>query len=155
MRTLKMREYLGFYSSEILPPFLVAHVISLQDSFLRNPKRGGQVIILWKAHGFKVLLQESSNALPYSYWALYFIRGSTQRMGSSFLWPNGHRSVRPTRLGPSGLVFCFYPLQLPPSPHLVRRFQRKGANWGDSQINPDGLMFMGRRMRHRHERRQI
>ena len=23
----------------------------------------------------------------------------------------GHRSVRPTRLGPSGLVFCFYPLQ--------------------------------------------
>ena len=30
-------------------------------------------------------------------------------MDSSFLWPNGHRSVRPTRLGPSGLVFCFYP----------------------------------------------
>ena len=25
---------------------------------------------MWRAHGFKVLLQESSNALPYSYWAL-------------------------------------------------------------------------------------
>ena len=23
---------------------------------------------------------------------------------------HGHRSVSPTRLGPSGLVFCFYPL---------------------------------------------
>ena len=32
-------------------------------------------------------------------------------MGSSFLWPNGHRSVRPTQLGSSGLVFCSYPLQ--------------------------------------------
>ena len=25
---------------------------------------------MWRVHGFKVLLQESSNALPYSYWAL-------------------------------------------------------------------------------------
>ena len=67
---LDAREYWGFYSSEVLPPFLVAHVFSLQDSFLRNPKRGGQVIFMWRAHGFKALLQESSNALPYSYWAL-------------------------------------------------------------------------------------
>ena len=44
---------------------------------------------------------------------------------------HGHKSVRPTRLGPSGLVFCFYPLQLPPSPHLDHRFFGKGANWGD------------------------
>ena len=28
----------------------------------------------------------------------------------------------------------FYPLQLPPSPILVRLYLRKGANWGDSQI---------------------
>ena len=37
----------------------------------------------------------------------------------------------------------FNPLQLPPSPLLVRRYLRKGANWGDGQINHDGLMFMG------------
>ena len=37
---------------------------------MRNPKRGGQVILMWRAHGFKALLQESSNALPYPYWAL-------------------------------------------------------------------------------------
>ena len=37
---------------------------------MKNPKRGGQVILMWRAHGFKVLLQKSSNALPYSYWAL-------------------------------------------------------------------------------------
>ena len=80
-------------------------------TLLKNPKRGGQVILMWRAHGFKVLLQESSNALPYPYLGPYFIRGSTQKIGSSFLWPNGHRSVRPTRLGPSGLVFCSYPLQ--------------------------------------------
>ena len=56
---------------------------------------------------------------------------------------NGHRPVRPTRLGPSGLAFYFYPLQLPSSPHLVRRFLCKGANWGDGQSNIDGSMFMG------------
>ena len=41
--------------------------------------------------------------------------------GLDFPSAHGHRPVRPTHLGPSGLVFCFYPLQLPPSPHLVRR----------------------------------
>ena len=63
------------------------------------------------------------------------MRGSTQRMGSTFLWPMDIGFVRPTHLGPSGLVFCFYPLQLPPSPDLVRRYLRKGINWGDGQIN--------------------
>ena len=55
--------------------------------------------------------------------------------GLDFPSAHGHRPVRPTRLGPSGLVLCFYPLQLPPSPHLVRRYLRKGINWGDGQIN--------------------
>ena len=72
--------------------------------------------------------------------------------GLDFLLAHGHRPVKPTRLGPSGLAFCFYPLQLPPSPHLVRRFLCKGANWGDGKNNPDSSMFMGRRMRYRRER---
>ena len=47
-----------------------------------------------------------------------------------FLLAHGHRPVRPTRLGPPGLVFYFYSLQLPPSPHLVRRFLFKGGQLG-------------------------
>ena len=71
---IDVRGHWDFYSSKVLPPFLVAQVISLQDSSLRNPKRGGQVILPWRAHGFKMLLQESSNALPYYYWALILSR---------------------------------------------------------------------------------
>ena len=55
--------------------------------------------------------------------------------GLDFPLAHGYRPVRPTRLGLLGLVFCFHPLQLPPSPHLVRRYLRKGINWGDGQIN--------------------
>ena len=72
-----------------------------------------------------------------------FYHGFHTKDGLDFLLAHGHRPVRPTRLGPSGLAFCFYPLQLPPSPHLVRRFLCKGANWGDGQSNIDGSMFMG------------
>ena len=56
--------------------------------------------------------------------------------GLYFPLAHRYRSVRPTRLGLSGLIFCFYPLQLAPSPHLARRYLRKGINWGDGQINP-------------------
>ena len=72
-----------------------------------------------------------------------FYQGFYTKDGLDFPLAYGHRSVRPTHLGPSGFVFYFYPLQLPLSPHLARRFLRKGANWGDGQINHDGLMFMG------------
>ena len=64
-----------------------------------------------------------------------FYEGFYTKDGLNFPLTYGHRSVRPTRLGPSGPIFCFYPLQLPPSPHLVRRYLWKGINWGDSQIN--------------------
>ena len=84
-----------------------------------------------------------------------FYQGFYTKDGLDFPLAHGHRSVRPTCLGPSGLVFCFYPLQLPLWSHLVRHFLRKGANWGDGQINHDGLMFMGWRMRYRHERWQM
>ena len=60
----------GFYSSEDLPPLLVTQVLFLIGLYLRNPKRGGQVIPPWRTLCFKVLLQESSNTLPYSYWVL-------------------------------------------------------------------------------------
>ena len=64
-----------------------------------------------------------------------FYKGFYAKDGLDFPLAHGHRSDRPTCLGPSDLVFCFYPLQLPPSPHLVRRYLRKGINWGDGQIN--------------------
>ena len=48
----------------------------------------------------------------------------------NFLLAHGHRPVRPTRLGPSSLAFCFYPLQLPPSPHLIHRFFVQGGQLG-------------------------
>ena len=72
-----------------------------------------------------------------------FYHGFHTKDGLNFLLAHGHRPVRPTSLGPSGFAFYFYPLQLPPSPHLVRRFLCKGANWGDGQSNIDGSMFMG------------
>ena len=71
---LDARGHWGFYSSEVLPPFLVTQVLSLQDSSSRNLKRGGQVILPWRTLCFKVLLHESSNAFPYSYWVL-ILRG--------------------------------------------------------------------------------
>ena len=64
-----------------------------------------------------------------------FYEGFYAKDGLDFPLAHEHRSVRPTRLGPSGPIFRFYPLQLPPSPHLVRRHLRKGINWGDGQIN--------------------
>ena len=67
---LDVRGYWGFYSSEVLPPFLITQVVSLQNSPFRNPKRGGQVIHREESAVFKVFLQYFSNTLPYSYWAL-------------------------------------------------------------------------------------
>ena len=39
-----------------------------------------------------------------------FYEGFYTKDGLDFPLAHGHRSVRPTRLGLSGLVFCFYPL---------------------------------------------
>ena len=63
-----------------------------------------------------------------------FYKGFYAKDGLDFPLAHGHRSGRPTRLGPSSPVFCFYPLQLPSSPHLVHRYLQKGINWGDGQI---------------------
>ena len=84
-----------------------------------------------------------------------FYQGFHTKNGLNFPLAHGHRPVRPTRLGPSGLAFCFYPLQLPLHPIWFVVFLWKGANWGDDQINPNGSMFLGRQMRYRRERWQI
>ena len=42
---LDSRGHWGFYSSGVLPPFLVTQVVSLQNSSFKNPKSGGQVIL--------------------------------------------------------------------------------------------------------------
>ena len=62
-----------------------------------------------------------------------FYEGFYTKDGLDFPLAHGHRFARPTSLGPPGPVFGFYPLQLPPSPHLVRRYLRKGIKWGDGQ----------------------
>ena len=41
-----------------------------------------------------------------------FYEGFYVKDGLDFPLAHGHRSVRPTRLGPSGLIFCFNSLQL-------------------------------------------
>ena len=73
----------------------------------------------------------------YSYWILtlcsvLFVMDLYKRWACLFFgpWILARQAYLTRPVGP-----CFYPLQLPPSPHLVRRYLRKGANWGDSQIN--------------------
>ena len=41
-----------------------------------------------------------------------FHQGFHTKDGLDFPLAHGHRPVRPTRLGLSGLAFCFYPLQI-------------------------------------------
>ena len=100
----------SFYSGGVLPPFLVEQASSLQSkplilaeqashpcraSFL---KRGGQV------------------------WA-FVLSGAHAKDGLYLLWAYGHGPIGLAN-GPIGLAkpcLIFYPLQLPPSPHLVRR----------------------------------
>ena len=78
---------------------------------MRNPKCGGQVILMWRAHGFKALLQESSNAFPYSYWALTSLRVPHRGWARLSFGPMDTDLSGPLVLGLSGLVFCFKPLQ--------------------------------------------
>ena len=43
---------------------------------------------------------------------LLFYQEFYTKDGLDFSLAHGYRSVNPTRLGSSGLVFCFYPLQI-------------------------------------------
>ena len=135
-----MRRYWDFYSSEVLPPFLVTQVVTLYNSPSRNPKRGGQVIHREESVVFKVFPQYFSNALPYSYWAL-ISSGIPQGMGSthsfgSWSWTHeAHQASFPI------FILFSYPLH----PIWFVAFVQ-GVNWGDGQHSPDGSIFMGRRI---------
>ena len=41
-----------------------------------------------------------------------FYEGFYAKDELDFPLAHGHRSIRPTRLGPLGLIFCFYPIQV-------------------------------------------
>ena len=110
----------GFYSSEVLPPFLVAQVVSLQTKSFpcRTLLLGIQNVV------DKLFFREESMVLrcfskillmlcPILIGPLFY-QGFHSKDGLDFLLAHGHRPVKPTRLGPSGLAFCFYPLQ-----HLI------------------------------------
>ena len=58
--------------------------------------------------------------------------------GLDFLSAHGHGPVRPRLLFLSSSATPFTPFDL--------SLLCKGVNWGDSQNNPDGSMFMGRRI---------
>ena len=61
-----------------------------------------------------MVLRCSPKILPMLYPILIgplFYHGFHTKDGIDFLLAHGHRPVRPTRLGPSGLAFYFYPLQ--------------------------------------------
>ena len=62
-------------------------------------------------------------------------------MGSTFF-----RLMDMDPLGPSGLASCFYPLQLPPSPHLIRRFCARGSTGVTVKIMLTVRCSWGRRL---------
>ena len=106
-----------FHSSEVLPPFLVEQVSSLQSKLL-------------------ILAEQASPPCRASFLKrdgqvrAFVLSGAHAKDGLYLLWACGHGPIGlangPTGLanGPIGLAkpyFIFYPLQLPPSPHLIRR----------------------------------
>ena len=106
----------AFYSSEVWPLFLVEQVLSLQSK--SSPCRASlllaaQVLSLQsKSSGIWNVVGKSGPS---------FCQGAYTKNGLDLLWAHGH--------GPIGLAkpyLIFYPLQLPPSPHLVRRFYADG-----------------------------
>ena len=121
----------AFYSGEVLPPFLVEQVSSLQSK--SSPCRASlllteQVFSLWSKSSpcrASLLLVEQvfeNLKLGGQVWA-FVLSGPHTKDGLYLLWARGH--------GPVGLAkpyLIFYPLQLPPSPHLVRRFCVNGQN---------------------------
>ena len=77
-----------------------------------------------------------------------FYQGFHTKDGLNFLLAHGHRPVRP-------LFSVFILFSCPLHPIWSVAFLCKGANWGDGKNNPNGSMFMGRRMRYRRERWKI
>ena len=70
-----------------------------------------------------------------------FYQGFHTNDGLDFLSAHGHGPVRPIK---PRLLFLS-PLAAPFTP-FDPSLLCKGVNWGDGQNNPDGSMFMGRRI---------
>ena len=99
----------AFYSSEVLPPFLVEQVSSLQS----------------KSHPCRASLLESE-----TWWAslgLRSVRGPTQRMGSAFFGP-----VDMGLLGSPSFISYFILFSCPLHPIWSVAFVQT-VNWGDGQ----------------------
>ena len=124
MRTLMRGGCWGFYSSEVLPPFLVEQVFSLYDKSFpcgTSLVLAAQVLSLQsKSSGIWNVVDKSG---PSFCWGLH------TKNGLGLLSAHGH--------GPVGLAkpyLIFYRLQLPFSPHLVRRFCANGQlGWRSKQ----------------------
>ena len=80
---LDARGHWRFYSSGVLPPFLVTQVVSLQNSSFKNPKRGGLVILPMLC---PILIGPLSH------------QGFHAKDGLDFLLAHGRRPVRPCLL---------------------------------------------------------
>ena len=119
----------AFYSGEVLPPFLVEQVFSLQSK--SYPCRAsllfvGQVLSLQpKSFPCRASLQESE-----TWWAslgLRSVRGSTQRMGSTFFGP-----MDMGLLGSPSFISYFILFSCPLHPIWSVAFVQT-VNWGDGQ----------------------
>ena len=98
-----------FYSSEVLSPFLVEQALSLQSKSL--------ILVEQVSHPCRASFLKRVGQV----WA-FVLSGAHAKDELYLLWTCGHGPIGPAN-GPIGLAkpyLIFYPLQLPPSPHLVR-----------------------------------
>ena len=119
-----MRVLGPFYSGEVLPPILVEQASSLQSK--SHPCRASLSSLQSKP---LILVEQVSHPCRASFlkrggqvWA-FVLSGAHAKDGLYLLWACGHGPIGLAN-GPVGLAkpyLIFYPLQQPPSPHLVRR----------------------------------
>ena len=105
-----------FYSSEVLFLILVEQVSHPCRASLSSLQSKLLILIEQASHPYRVSFLKRGGQV----WA-FFLSGAHAKDGLYLLWACGH--------GPIGLAkpyFIFYPLQLPPSPHLIRRRRANG-----------------------------
>ena len=111
-----MRVLGPFYSGEVLPPFLVEQASHPYRASLSSLQSKPLTLVEQASHPCRVSLLKRDGQV----WA-FVLPGAHAKDGPYLLWACGH--------GPIGLAkpyFIFYPLQLPPSPHLIRRRRANG-----------------------------
>ena len=100
-----------FYSGEVLPSFLVEQASHACWASLSSLQSKPLILVGQATHPCRTSFLKRGGRV----WA-FVLLGARARDGLYLLWACGH--------GPIGLAkpyFIFYPLQLPPSPHLIRR----------------------------------